>query len=151
MWSWSRRRSAEEVRAGLRATIAEHGWAVIYVPDDHPAIHYTVGLTEHDLPELILFGCDETLGGNLVNDLAVLLVDGRTFADGDPIQELTEGAVKLELHTTTKEAPAGLARLLYGQDVHLRQLVLPDVAGRMPWQPESHDAFAQQLLFDPPT
>jgi hypothetical protein len=145
MWSWSRRQKPD-----LGATIAEHGWAVIYVPDDVPSIHYTVGLTERDLPELILFGCDEMLGGNLLNDLAALLIGGRTIFDGDPIEELTEGAAMLELHTATKEAPVGLARLRYGQDVRVRQLVLPDAAGRMPWQPEARDAFTQKLLFRPP-
>jgi hypothetical protein len=151
MWNWGqhRRQSDEEVRADLQATIAEHGWALIYVPDDDPPIHYTVGLTDRDLSELILFGCDEAQGG-LLNDLADLLVHGRTFADGEPIHQITEDDVKLELHTVTKEAPAGLARFFYGQDVQIRQLVLPDAAGRMPWQPDACDPFTQKLLFEPP-
>ena len=149
-WGHPRHRPDEEVRADLQATIAEHGWALIFVPDDAPSIHYTVGLTEQSLPELIVFGCDEALGSALLNDLADLLVQGRTFADGDPIHELTEGAAKLELHTATENAPAGLARFFYGRHVGIRQLVLPDATGRMPWQRGARDAFAQRLLFEPP-
>jgi hypothetical protein len=134
----------------LKASVAERGWALIYVPDDQPSIHYTVGLTERDLPELILFGCDETLGADLLNDLADRLTHGQTFADGEPIWELTEDAVRLELHRTTMQAPVGCAFLLYGAGIRVRQLVLPDKAGRMPWHSSANDAFAQRLLFEPP-
>ncbi len=50
---------AEPQERSWREGIAEHGWLVIDIQgsdNGEPGFRYTVGLTEHDLPELITYG-----------------------------------------------------------------------------------------------
>ncbi|PXY19321.1 DUF4262 domain-containing protein [Prauserella muralis] len=58
--------------AWLRATIERLGWAVTYVhgEDGHPPFGYTIGLTEHGNPELIMFGTTQDTTAYALNELA---------------------------------------------------------------------------------
>lgn len=82
----------------VRETIRAHGWAVQGTPAEFgvPPIAYTVGLTEHRLPELLLTGIDPGPAADALNEVAIRLragvvIVGRRF-------ELVVAAVPRRVH-----------------------------------------------------
>jgi hypothetical protein len=74
----------------FRRRIDECGWLVVTVPaeDDEPwNFHYTAGLTERGLPELIVSGLPADVGGDVLNLLASRLAEGDVIRDGMPIAD----------------------------------------------------------------
>lgn len=145
---------ADAQEQAWRAGVAEHGWMVIGVPDDgeHPGFHFTTGLTERELPELIVYGLPDEVGTALLNDLAQRLVDGARYADGEVVPDLVDGDYRMQLWDVTwLQDPLGAAFQLYGrQAVRVRQLVVPDRQDRLPWEDDYALAHLQPVLFEPP-
>ncbi len=145
--AWCTCSSAEEDRR----RIEEHGWLVVTVPaeDEEPwDFHYTAGLTAKDLPELVVYGLPAEVAGAVLNDLASALVGGATIVDGQPLVELLEGPFHPQLRTAVRRrAPLGVAEEQYGDQVRVRQLVLPDRENRMPWDPDFDESFSQPVLY----
>lgn len=144
-----------------REGIAEHGWLVIDVPPAEdtdetigaPGFQFTAGLTEQDLPELIVYGLDPELGMHVLNDVAQRLLSGQTFADGQVIPHLLGGGeYRTQLWDATwLQDPLGAAFALYGEDrVRVRQLVVPDLQDRLPWEDEYANPELHPLLFTAP-
>jgi hypothetical protein len=137
-----------------REGIARHGWLVISVPDDgaRPGFQFTAGLTEQDLPELIVYGLGDDVGGHALNDVAQRMVDGARYADGEVVPDVLEGDYRTQLWDVTwLQDPLGAAFRLYGKDrVRVRQLVVPDLEDRLPWEDEYTDPDLQPLLFVAP-
>jgi len=145
----------------LRRRQDEHidrvGWSVTMVmpTDDDPGtpFAYTVGLTGHDLPELIIAGLPPRVAHTLLNDLAGLVLDqGLRFGHGQRISFLLAGydAVIIDGPATDVLYP-GAAYDRYGTDrVRLQQVVWPDPQGRFPWEPGyAHDPRAQPVIGQP--
>lgn len=65
---------------------------------------------------------------------------------------MVDGDFRVQLRTATHLLdPLGVAFDLYGeQNVRVRQLVLPDLEDRLPWEPGYSFWRPQPLLFDPP-
>ena len=139
---------------GWREGIAQHGWLIqsILGDGDRPGFHFTVGLTERGLAELIVYGLHSDLGGHALNDVAQRLMDGERFADGEVVPGVLEGDYRTQLWGVTwLQDPLGAAFRLYGQDaVEVRQLVIPDLENRMPWEDDYADLDIQPLLFVAP-
>jgi hypothetical protein len=122
--------------------IDRYGWAVtaVFPTDDAPGapFAYTVGLTTHGYPELIISGLDPTISQTLLNDLAARVYDrAEQFTAGQRISDLLAGydAVIVEGPATEALHP-GAAFARYGRDrVSLQQIVWPDPRGRYPWDP----------------
>lgn len=118
------------------------GWAVTLVvpsdddPDDTAPFAYTVGLTAHDYPELIIAGLDPATFQALLNDLASRVYDkAEHFRHGQRIADLIAGydAVIIDGDPTEQLHPGG-AIVRYGRDrVRLQQVVWPDRHGHFPW------------------
>ncbi|MDG4834181.1 DUF4262 domain-containing protein [Solwaraspora sp. WMMD1047] len=118
------------------------GWAVMHVlptyddPDITTPFAYTVGLTAHDYPELIIAGLPPEVAHGLLNDLAGRLYDkAERFACGQRISDLIAGydAVLVEGAPIDALLP-GVAIARYGRNrVRLLQVVWPDPQGRFPW------------------
>lgn len=137
-----------------RKGIARHGWLVIAVPgdDDRPCFQFTAGLTERDLPELIVYGLGSELGMDTLNDVAQRLVDGARYADGEVVPDILDGDYRTQLWDVTwLQDPLGAAFGLYGRDsVRVRQLVVPDLDDRLPWDDDYAHPELQPVLFDAP-
>ncbi|MCP2323622.1 hypothetical protein HDA40_002129 [Hamadaea flava] len=130
-----------EQQQWLQHTIETVGWAVITtalqaVSVDVP-FAYTVGLTERDLPELLIVGVRHDTAISLLNDLARRANSSGPLLHGQRLDDLITGLDVLIL-----EGPAdGLLRpsaalYLYGPGaVRLQQCVWPDPDGRFPWEP----------------
>ncbi len=116
------------------------GWAVTAVlptPDDPGApFAYTVGLTAHARPELIVAGLDPVIAQALLNDLAGRVFDtAARFTHGQRIADLLVGYDTVIVDGPGTEAlHPGAALARYGADrVRLQQIVWPDRHGRFPW------------------
>ncbi|MET7968757.1 DUF4262 domain-containing protein [Micromonospora sp. NPDC005305] len=118
------------------------GWAVTLVlptdrdPDNFSAFAYTVGLTAHNYPELLIAGLDPATSQALLNDLAGRVYDkAERFHHGQRIGDLIAGydAVVVAGDPTDQLHP-GAAFGRYGRDrVRLQQIVWPDPDARFPW------------------
>jgi hypothetical protein len=118
------------------------GWAVMHVlptedeTDTTTPFAYTVGLTAHDYPELLIAGLPPDVAHGLLNDLASRVYDkAERFTDGQRISDLIAGydAVVVDGAPTDELLP-GVAIARYGRDrVRLQQVVWPDPQGRFPW------------------
>ena len=147
----------DEVMRRQQEVIDRHGWAVtaVFPTADDPGapFAYTIGLTAHGYPELIIAGLDPATSQMLLNDLAQRVFDrAERFTAGQPISDLLHGydAVIVEGPATEALHP-GTAFARYGKDrVTLQQVVWPDQHGRFPWEPQyAIDPQAQPLLGRP--
>ena len=123
------------------ARLAEiHGWAIQYVEPERfrPAWAYTVGLTPHGLPELVVTGLSQVRTAEVLNNRAHQLlhheeplVPGEQYGfEGDEFFELYE-VVQLsnpDVHLLTVSA------LYPDHPTRGLQLVWADDRGRWPWE-----------------
>jgi hypothetical protein len=135
--------------------IAETGWALTGVvptdPTDGPPFTYTVGLTTHDQPELVIAGLDHIVAGTLLNTMADRIVNaGRRHSHGDTVTDLLLGypAILIDGDNTDILHP-GTAIARYGT-VRLRQIVWPDPVGHFPWHHDYRYPAAVQPLIGKP-
>lgn len=117
------------------------GWAVMHVlpaadTDTTTPFAYTVGLTAHGYPELLIVGLPPEIAHDLLNDLAARVYDkAEQFSHGQRISDLIAGhdAVLVEGEPTDDLLP-GVAIARYGREqVRLLQVIWPDPQGRFPW------------------
>ncbi|MEV0269842.1 DUF4262 domain-containing protein [Hamadaea sp. NPDC050747] len=137
----------------LQHTIETAGWAIIFSAMDAVTVDvpfaYTVGLTEHDLPEMLITGVQEAIAGKLLNDLARRATGGNRFHHEQRISDLISN-----FDAIIVDGPAdGLLRptaaiYLYGPAaVRLQQCVWPDPSGRFPWESAyTMDPAAQPII-----
>ncbi|MDD4866187.1 MAG: DUF4262 domain-containing protein [Mycobacterium sp.] len=119
------------------------GWAVVGVcptvnsPEETTPFAYTVGLTAHGYPELVIAGLDPRTSQALLNDLANRVYGQAVrFTHGQHVSDLIAGcdAVIVEGPVIAELLP-GMAYARYGRNaVRLQQIVWPDKDGRFPWQ-----------------
>ncbi|MEV5691989.1 DUF4262 domain-containing protein [Micromonospora globbae] len=149
--------SLEEFFRIQQKHIDEIGWsvtAVLPAPTEAGApFAYTVGLTEHDVPELVIAGLDPHIAQALLNDLARRVHDrAERLTHGQRVTDLLVGydAVIVEGPATEALHP-GAAYARYGADrVRLQQIVWPDKHGRFPWDDGyGYPAHVQPLLGRP--
>lgn len=139
-----RARRMAEYLDETRALVAEHGWAVQGVfsvageENPGPNFLYTVGLSTYDAPEFIVFGVAMEVGHAVLNGMGAKVRDGARFQAGDLLDDVLDGYnVRLvEVHDTTEHLT--VANRVYGlpDPVRALQIVLPDKAGRFPWDPD---------------
>ena len=149
----------DEVLSRQDEHIDRVGWSVTVVlpTDDDPGapFAYTVGLTEHGFPELVIAGLAPPIAQALLNDLAGRVYDQATrFRHGQRVADLLAGydAVIVDGAATEALYP-GAAYARYGTDrVRLQQVVWPDRHGRFPWdRGYTHGPQAQPLIGRPDT
>lgn len=137
--------------------IDRYGWAVtpVFPTEEHPGapFAYTIGLTAHHHPELIIAGLSPRTSQRLLNNLAARFFGrAQRFASGQRINDLLDGydAIIIEGPPTDDLYP-GAAIARYGKDrVRLQQVVWPDEHGRFPWEPDyALDKRAQPVLARP--
>ena len=122
----------------VRDRIDERGYFIQGVQKDRwrPAFSYTVGLTPHGHPELLISGMGHCHASSLLNHVAhqLLFHDAAPYRAGDlhrwdgwPLVEVVDVA-EPTIHLVFAEE-------LYGDHVRAVQLVYADDRGRSPWDP----------------
>lgn len=146
---------AEDLRRRQDDIIESVGWAVVGVfptedqPDAAP-FGYTVGLTAHGYPELVIAGLPLQTTHALLNDLAQRVYDkAERFTNGQRVADLVPGYDMVICNgRDTEQIRPTMAYNRYGTgNVRLQQIVWPDREGRFPWEDGySMPADAQPLL-----
>lgn len=136
-------RSAADFYAETRANILRDGWSVQYVESDRMPFAYTVGLTEHRLPELLVTGVSPHHAVDLLNRVALAAVGGTALSagmqmrlDGGPLVEVVEVA--------QPDAHLYLACAFFGPSITAFQMVWADSQGRWPWVRDFDDGRGSQ-------
>lgn len=118
----------------MRRLAEDFGWAVQGVERDgaRPPWAYTVGLTAHDRPELVVTGLAVEHAAVLLNQVARYVTDTAVPVPGDtvgvddePLMEVVEVAEPAAHLVTAVD--------IYGGDVSALQLVHADDHGHWPW------------------
>lgn len=114
-----------DLRAEMFRAIEEYGWLVQHVIGEpgYPAFTYTIGLTDHDLPELYVQGCGPTQAGAVLNEVAGALVLGE-LRDGTQYTTSLGETYLLTPMPATDELLGALE--CYGPDVRGLELVQVD-------------------------
>lgn len=151
--------------ARIRALVEQHGWATMIVgagqcqccetpdPASESILFYTIGLTDHGHPELVLSGLDHQTGAYLVNELAAgVLCDGKKMKHGSEVQDLLvlqPSGEKVSGYFTEACLDALYKLKQYYPDtgVTALQLIYPDAQGLYPWD-EGYD-FPTQHCYAP--
>lgn len=121
----------------LRDKIATFGWAVRNVVDPDPTkcLSYTVGLTAHGHPEVVMTGLPPDAGHAFLNIVGEIVVsEGGRFVAGEATTELADGPAMPVLAARDKQDLTAVAAI-YG-DVPALQIVWTDSRGRLPWDPD---------------
>lgn len=125
-----------------RELVADHGWAVIKVPEDEagPGFAYSVGLAERfDHPEVVISGLGLDLMHRLVNDAAAVVASGTALQAGSETDALLEGypcAVRAASPLSYDYYFGEAARYYRGRLFDVVQVFWPDETGRYPWDSE---------------
>ena len=118
----------------LRETLAEECWVVISVQRDRyrPPYSYTVGLTDHGKPEIVVTGLPQQRAAEVLNGVAAHLVHADPPPPGDRVP-LTDGPLIEIVRVAEPTAHLNLAVDLCGPRVSALQLVHADDRGQWPW------------------
>ena len=112
-----------------------------FVPQPIPleACWYTVGLTDHGHPELILFGLPPDIARPALRTVAEEIIDGRrAFTSGQYADDVIEGHEVQFVTVIEPERHLPVAAQFYAAKdaaVEALQIVWPDRYHRWPWQP----------------
>ncbi|MFC9694987.1 DUF4262 domain-containing protein [Kribbella sp. NPDC056951] len=80
--------SAPEVSRSIEARVQTYGWTVLHIQGDgerNPAFGYTIGLTQYDHPEIIVFDPVPDSAYLSLKPLAWAVLEGNTFGEGDDL------------------------------------------------------------------
>jgi hypothetical protein len=118
----------------LQQLIDIHGWAVQGVERDgaRPPWAYTVGLTPHLRPELVVTGMGLARATEVLNTVAGHLLHAAVPEPGTQAR-LGDGPLVEVVGVTAPWAHLNMAVTLYGQRIRGLQLVHADKHGHWPW------------------
>lgn len=151
----------EAAQAEADRMIAEHGFMfqAVFDGDGQPGFIYTIGLAQRGLPEFIFVGSCEGRATNYMLGAIGAAMEGMEIQPGlvAPETEINPYGVpawilraddKLDTHAFGVRHQ--LARLGAATDARLFQIVMPDMAGRFPWE-DGYDWLEQQVDAPPVT
>lgn len=124
-----------EYLARMAGLADEHGWAVQGVERDRhrPPWAYTVGLTPHSRPELVVTGLPLRPAVTLLNGMAAQLLRGEAPASGER-KQLVDGPLVEFVAVEHPDVHLLTAVALYGSQVRGLQVVWADTRGGWPWE-----------------
>ena len=134
MWCDDPTMSPERYLAWLTAVIGEHGWAIQGIERERhrPPWAYTVGLSPHGKPELLVTGLPLRRAADLLNDVAEHVLHADEPAPGEQVP-LIGGPVVEYVRIAHPEVHLLRAVDLYGPSVRALQVVWADERGNWPW------------------
>ena len=114
--------------------IDRFGWAIQYIEPSKtsPPWAYTVGLTLHRKPELVVMGLRANPAGNLLNGIAAHVMHAEPPEPGTQMQ-LTDGPYVEYVELTDPTAHLFTAVQMFGSKISALQVVYPDDRGHWPW------------------
>jgi Domain of unknown function (DUF4262) len=118
----------------MQDLIDRFGWAVVGVERDRvrPPWAYTLGLTQHGRPELVLTGLPLPRATWLLNAVAPYVLDTAVPQPGEAVH--VEGGPLMEVVRVAEPAAhLTIAVELYGPGIRALQLVYADDRGHWPW------------------
>jgi hypothetical protein len=136
--------AAGEHDIGLRQVgeaIHRSGVYLEFVPQPTPleTCWYTVGMTTHDQPELIVFGLPPDISRPVLRSVAHDVIAGRrTITAGQYADDVLDGHLVHFVAVTEPDRHLPVAAHFYsvtGNSVQALQIVWPDRYRRWPWQP----------------
>ena len=118
----------------LRGRLGEECWVVIGVSGDkyRPPYAYTVGLTGHGKPEIVVTGLPQQRSTDLLNDVAAHLVHADPPTAGDQVP-LVDGPLIEIVQVAEPTVHLPVAAELCGEQLTALQLVYADDRGHWPW------------------
>lgn len=141
--------------------IQKHGHAIQYVaptkndPPGTPSFGYTVGLTNDDLPEILVYGIPPEIAQPLLNHLARDARERGGLPLNQDLDDYLQGfPVRLQpIPARNIQAEHFGVGLAFFPHLNAVQLVWPDQDGVWPWSPQARERFkrAQPLICEPPT
>jgi len=135
-----------DTKKRIDALVASGSWLVMMIgpePGVSPTYSYTVGLTEHGLPELAIVGLDPETARHILNRAGDLMRKNGAFRDGQAAHDVLGGSTKV-VFAELKNGSLMHATARYGADGYKAlQIFWPDRAGLMPWEPGVDPAFAK--------
>lgn len=120
----------------MQDLIDRFGWAVVGVEGDriHPPWAYTLGLTPHGKPELVITGLPSPRATWLLNAVAPYVLETAVPRPGEDVH--VEGCPSMEVVRVTRPAAhLTIAVDFYGPEIQALQLAYPDARGHWPWHP----------------
>lgn len=127
------------------------GWAVRNVSDSDPAkcLSYTVGLTAHGHPEVVMTGLPPEVGTAFLNIIGEIVVrEGGRFTSGEATTQLADGPAMPVIEVSDRSDLTAVDAI-YG-DVPVLQVVWTDSHGHVPWEPGyANPPGSQRLLGSP--
>jgi len=139
--------SRQDYADHMQGLIDRFGWAVVGVEGDriHPPWAYTLGLTPHGRPELVVTGVPLPRATWLLNAVASYVLDAAVPQPGEEV--LVEGGPLMEV-VLVAEPTAHLVTAVefYGPAIQALQLVYVDDRGRWPWDVGFHGHWGGQPL-----
>lgn len=141
-----------------RSLIETHGFTII-ATETHPehtghqtAYAYTVGLTAHGHPELLMVGLPPEMMQQLLHDMGKAVVDGRVYHHGERVEKIVKTfslgivAVPADVFTDYVGVAAHMAE---ASSVRGQQVLIPDPSGILPWDERCDPAYIamQSRLF----
>jgi hypothetical protein len=118
----------------LRGRLDEECWVVIGVSRDRyrPPYSYTVGLTGHGKPEIVVTGLPRQRATDLLNDVAAHLVHADPPTAGEQVP-LADGPLIEIVEVAEPSVHLPVAAELCGGQLAALQLVYADDRGHWPW------------------
>jgi hypothetical protein len=128
------------------------GWTVMGIGQapDFPNFNYTVGMVDHQLPEIICVGLPITVSHHIINDICNRMMDGlkiKTNKQYDQFSNLPLQFIEVnEDHVIDKMCLS--TRTAKRSDFKALQMVWCDTKGKFPWEDNFETKFisAQPLL-----
>lgn len=118
----------------MQGLIDRFGWAVVGIESDeiHPPWAYTLGLTSHGKPELVVTGLEPPEATHLLNCVAPYVLNAATPRPGDVVQ--LEGGPPFEVVKVAEPTAHLLTAVeFYGPRIAALQLAYADENGHWPW------------------
>ena len=127
--------TADDIHDRIRTDIARNRFTGVSVSGSvrSAEFSYTVGLTEHGLPELIVLGVRREDAIRLLSNWGSYLLDTSAVLPGETLES---GPWLLEaVAVAHPEEHLLIADDFYGERLRALQLVWADARGRWPWDP----------------
>jgi hypothetical protein len=146
--------SLEAVLTKIDEDIIRHGWSTIGVfgtgEDPIVPFAYSVGFTELDQPEVIVYGLPAEMAHGIIGCVYDAIKAGEQLKDGAELGKILKEPYKVWVRAVPGDgSPANAARARY-ESVRLVQIVWPDRVGNYPWEDGYEAACTQPVLADRP-
>lgn len=124
----------EDQLAYVRRALEQNCWVVIGVHGEpyRPAYSYTVGLTDHGLPELVVTGLPLKRAADVLGGAAMDVLEGALLVPGERVRMAGGPGVEI-VQVAEPGAHLDVAAGLFGRQLVALQLVYADRRGHLPW------------------